>query len=353
MASQLIRTQSPSPKTLEWLNMLEASASHGAELIKQILTFARGVEGEHVEIQVAHLIRELQKMLVETLPRSIRIEMNLPKNLWVIKAVPTHINQVLMNLCVNARDAMPEGGTLTISAANIVVDDAYLRLHPEANRGVHVMINVTDTGKGIAPEVLKKIYDPFFTTKEAGKGTGLGLSTVQGIVKNHGGFIHVYSEPGKGTSFKAYFPAASEGFIPEHDENLEPAPKGHGETILVVDDEPAIRDMTTSILEAQGYKPLSAQNGADGVALYAKERKKIRLVLTDIMMPVMDGVAMIFALRTLDPGVKIIVLSGLMENYQVSELAASGQVELVEKPFTSRKLLFTVDSMLKTANAGS
>lgn len=351
MASQLIRTQSPSQKTLEWLDMLEKSANHGAELIKQILTFARGVEGEHIEIQIAHLIREMQKMLQETLPRSIRIEINFPKNLWAIKAVPTHINQVLMNLCVNARDAMPEGGTLAISASNIVIDDAYLSWHPEANRGVHVMINVTDTGKGIDPDVLKKIYDPFFTTKEAGKGTGLGLSTVQGIVKNHGGFIHVYSEPGKGTSFKIYFPAASEGFISEAGEDLAPAPHGHGEVILVVDDEPAIRDMTTSILEGHGYLPISAQNGADGVALFAKERERIRLVLTDIMMPVMDGVAMIFALRTLNPEIKIIVLSGLLENYQISELAATGAIELVDKPFTSRKLLFAVASTLKSASA--
>jgi two-component system cell cycle sensor histidine kinase/response regulator CckA len=347
MASQLIRTQSPSPKSLEWLDMLEKSAGHGAELIKQILTFARGVEGEHIEVQISHLIREMQKMLREILPRSIRVEVNVPKNLWIIKAVPTHINQVLMNLSVNARDAMPNGGTLTISAANVVIDDTYLRLHPEGNRGVHVLINVTDTGTGIPPELLKKIYEPFFTTKEAGKGTGLGLSTVQGIVKNHGGFIHVYSEPGKGTSFKAYFPAASAGLIEDQTEHLEPSPRGHGEVILVVDDESAILEMTTSILEAHGYCPLPAQNGAEGVALFAKERERISLVLTDIMMPVMDGVAMIRALRALNPAIKIVILSGLMENYQVAQLATSDHIVTVDKPYTSRKLLTSVDNVLK------
>jgi two-component system cell cycle sensor histidine kinase/response regulator CckA len=346
MVGQLLRMQNPETEAVELLDMLEKSATHGADLIKQILAFARGIEGEHIQVQVGHLIREIQKMLKETLPRSIKVEVQVPKDLWTIKAVPTHLSQVLMNLCVNARDAMPNGGKLTVSAANLIVDETYLQLHAEAQRGAYVVITVSDTGSGIPPEVMQRIYDPFFTTKEPGKGTGLGLSTVKGIVKNHGGFIHVYSEVGQGSNFKTYFPAFSSSTLEQLEEQTRNLPRGNGEVILVVDDEPAVLGTTKMILERYGYSIMTAENGAEGVAIFARERNQIQLVLTDIMMPVMDGVAMIHALRKLSPSVKVVILSGLLENYKVSEASRGGEIELIEKPFSSEKLLTTVRKVL-------
>lgn len=346
MVAQLLRMQDSDPKTAELLDTLETSARHGADLIKQILAFARGVEGEHMQVQVGHLIREIQKLLKDTLPRSILVETDVPKDLWTIKGVPTHLNQVLMNLCVNARDAMPNGGKLTITGANVVVDEAYLQSHPDAPRGACVVLTVSDTGTGIPAEVMKKIFDPFFTTKEPGKGTGLGLSTVSSIVKNHGGVIHVESEMGRGTCFKICIPAFMSNTVEQLDEQQRHLPRGKGELILIVDDEPAISNTASMILKRYGYKALTAENGAEGVAVFAKELGQVQLVLADSMMPVMDGITMIHALRKLNPSVKVIMLTGQVENHQISELSKAGTIELVEKPFSSEKLLTTVRKVL-------
>lgn len=347
MVAQLIRMKTDDPDIDEWLNTLEGSAKHGAELIRQILAFSRGVEGERVEMQVGHLIREIQKIISETFPRSITIRTDVAKDLWSIKGVATHLNQVLMNLCVNARDAMPGGGQIKISAGNVQVDEAYCALHPEARPGPYVVVSVNDTGTGIPPEVLERIYDPFFTTKEIGKGTGLGLSTVKGIIKSHHGFIHVYSEMRRGTTFKVYLPAEAAVSAEPMEKVAPKLPRGNGETILVVDDEAAVRNTTKLMLERYNYQIVTAADGAEGLALFVERRSDIRLVLTDMMMPIMDGRALIHALRKIDPSVRVIGLSGLMDSSQLEATPELRGVNLIAKPFSVEQLLTAVQGLLR------
>ncbi|MDB6026758.1 MAG: sensor hybrid histidine kinase [Verrucomicrobiales bacterium] len=347
MVSQLLRMQATDTESLEFLDTIENSANRGASLIKQILSFARGVEGEHLEIQVGHLMRDLQKMLRETLPRSIKVDVNVAQGLWTTKGVPTHLQQVMMNLCVNARDAMPNGGKLSLSATNIHVDETYQYLHRDAKPGDYVVISISDTGIGIAPEVLKHIYEPFFRTKTTGKGTGLGLSTVKSILKNHNGFLHVQSETGKGSCFRAHFPAqipANLQPLEKHQPNL---PRGNGEGILVVDDETAVVAMTRKVLERYGYQVFTATDGAEGVATFLKEQSRIHLVMCDVMMPIMDGAAMIRAVRKLDPSTRFIILTGLPENHKISEVNQAEPIEILRKPYSSEELLITLQKVLQ------
>jgi CheY-like chemotaxis protein len=251
-----------------------------------------------------------------------------------------------MNLCVNARDAMPQGGTLTIRAENVVLDENYARMHLEAAPGKYVMITVIDTGLGIPPETLNKIFEPFFTTKETGKGTGLGLSTALTIVRSHGGFVNVYSEVGKGTQFAICLPAIELGAAVQEETKRPELPVGHGELVLVVDDEEAIREITKGTLETFGYKVLTASDGTEAVALYAAHKQDVRVVLTDMMMPFMDGPATIRALQKLDPQVKIIAASGLAANEKAAEAASAGVKTFLPKPYTAEKLLTALAKIL-------
>jgi CheY-like chemotaxis protein len=252
-----------------------------------------------------------------------------------------------MNLCVNARDAMPDGGNLTVTLKNMVVDEAYARMNPDGKSGPHVVIAVEDTGMGIPAGIRDKIFDPFFTTKEVGKGTGLGLATVLTIVKSHHGFINLYSEPGKGAQFKIYLPASRNQVVTEQvvsEQNQ--LPRGNGELVMVVDDEDAIRSITEQTLECFGYRTLSAANGAEAVALYAQQPDEIALVLTDMMMPVMDGPAAIVALRAINPHVKIIGSSGLGSNDGPARSISAGVHEFISKPYTADRLLKALDKVL-------
>ena len=208
------------------------------------------------------------------------------------------------------------------------------------------MITVSDTGTGIAPEIINKIFEPFFTTKETGKGTGLGLSTVIGIVKNHGGFVNVYSEVGKETSFKVYLPVQDTEQFRQGEEKLKEIPFGHGELILVVDDEAAIREITRQTLENHGYAVLTANDGTEAVALYAEHKDKIKLVMTDTMMPYMDGPATIRTLQRLNPQVKVIAISGLDANRSLVESAGAGVKKFLLKPYSAEKLLLTLAEVL-------
>jgi CheY-like chemotaxis protein len=261
-----------------------------------------------------------------------------------VLADPTQVDQVLMNLMVNARDAMPGGGKLTIKAANITIDENYARMNLEAKPGRFVVITIADNGVGIPPHIINKIFEPFFTTKELSKGTGLGLSTALGIVKGHGGFINVYSEPGRGTQFKIYLPAAETPFMTPP-ESFGSLPLGDGELILVVDDEIAIREITKGTLEAHGYRAITAADGTEAIALYAQHKDDIRLVLTDLMMPFMDGPVTIRALHKLNPHVKIIASSGLAENVKMAEFNG-GVRAFLPKPYTAEKLLTTLKELL-------
>lgn len=348
MVSQLLRLKTNDQESLEWLDTLESSAKHGADLIKQVLAFARGLGGERTEMQVGHLLRDMQKILRETLPRSIEIQSRIPKDLWLIPGVVTQLHQVLMNLCVNARDAMPQGGRIELTAQNVMVDETYAQGHPEAKPGPYIMIAVSDTGTGIPPELIQRIYEPFFTTKGHGQGTGLGLSTVQNIAKSHGGFVHVYSEQGKGTTFKVYFPAVLTGSLEESEFQRASLPRGRGECILVVDDEEQVRALLKATLEKYNYHILTANDGAEGLAVYVQHRDQIELVLSDLMMPLMEGRAMIRALKKLDPHVKIIALSGMLDPGAIDDTPELGTIELMQKPFSTERLLMSVQRTLQS-----
>ncbi len=338
MSIQLLRAKIHDEESQRLLGMLEASAERGAGLVKQVLSFARGVEGQRMTLQPRHLIKEIVKILKDTLPKTIEIELDASKDLSVVAGDATQLHQVLMNLCVNARDAMPDGGKLTIKADNVEIDDNYARMNLEAKPGRFIQISIADSGVGIPPRIINRIFEPFFTTKEVGKGTGLGLSTVLGIVRSHGGFINVYSEPGRGTQFKIHLPAAETGFASVADLTASPL-AGHGELVLVVDDEVAIREIAKGTLEAYGYRALTAADGTEAIALYAQHKDEVKVVLTDMMMPYMDGPATIRALQKLNPQVKIIASSGLTENARAIEASNAGVKTFLSKPYTAGKLL--------------
>ena len=326
------------------LSILEGSAKRGADLVKQILSFTRGVEGNRTTVQLRHLLVDVAQVAKKTFPKFIETQINVVPDLWTVFGDPTQLHQVLMNLVVNARDAMPDGGTLSISAENFWVEENYARMHVDAVVGSYVAIAIADTGTGIYPENIDRIFDPFFTTKEPGKGTGLGLSTAISIIKSHGGFVTVYSEVGKGSNFNVYLPSSQiiETEIPEDAE----LPKGNGELILVVDDEATICEITKNTLNSHNYKVLTASDGIGALALYAQHKDDIRLVLIDMMMPGIDGHATILKLQRMNPQVKIIAMSGLISHgsiIQNQDLQIQG---FLAKPFSSEVLLNTLCSVL-------
>jgi two-component system, cell cycle sensor histidine kinase and response regulator CckA len=346
MATDMMQLETVDEGAERWLGIIKENAQRGADLVKQVLTFARGMEGARVSVQVKHIIKDSIKVLQETLPKSITVKYEIEPNLWTVQADPTQLHQVLMNLCINARDAMPGGGTLTIKAHNMVLDEHYAQMNIEAKEGSYVLLTVADTGTGMPPEILDRIYDPFFTTKEIGKGTGLGLSTALSIIKSHEGFINPYSEVGKGTQFSVYIPAVETGGDLRELPRPLPFPKGNGELILVVDDEENIRQITRATLEKFGYRVLTATDGADAIAVYSENRDEIALILTDLAMPHMDGASAIRVLKRMDPGLKIIAASGLMNNEQMTELQALNVNVFLSKPYTAEKLLTTIAGIL-------
>jgi PAS domain S-box-containing protein len=339
MAIDMLQLKITDEGSKKWLDVLRTNAERGGNMVHQVLSFARGVEGERIALQPKHLIKEIVKILKETLPKSIQISFQLNDDLWLISADATQMHQVLMNLCVNARDAMPEGGLISIKAQNMLIDENYARMHIEAKPGRFVVITVSDTGPGMSAEIQSRIFEPFFTTKEMSKGTGLGLSTALTIVKSHGGFINVYSEQHKGSQFSLYLPAlASRGSA---DANMlqTDLPVGHGELVLVVDDEESIREITRGTLETFGYQVLTASDGTEALAIYADRKNDVAVVLTDMVMPFMDGPATIRALKKMNPAVKIIAASGLTAGNRVGEGQLEGVAIFLSKPYTAEKLL--------------
>ncbi|MBW4546249.1 MAG: response regulator [Symplocastrum torsivum CPER-KK1] len=354
MTAQLLEAEPQEERYQRLIPVLVANAKRGANLVKQVLSFAKGLEGKFTILQVKHLISEIRQIIKETFPKSIEIRTDIPQTLWTVSGDATQLHQVLMNLCVNARDAMPDGGRLSICAENQFIDRSYAQMHLDAQVGSYIVVTVTDTGIGIPPEILDRIFEPFFTTKELGKGTGLGLSTVMGIIKSHNGFINVSSVIGKGTEFKVYIPAI-ESTETEVLEDTE-LPIGHEELILVVDDEVAIREITKTSLEAYNYKVMTACDGIEAVALYAEHRDKISVVLTDMMMPSMDGLTTIRTLRKINPQVKIIAISGLASSDKLAAVIGTGVKTFLSKPFTTQELLKTLDGLLRynpTSNASN
>ena len=347
MAIDMLQLRTTDESSKKWLDVLRTNAERGGNMVRQVLSFARGVEGERVALQPKHLIKEIVKILRETLPKSVEISFRIPDDLWIISADATQMHQVLMNLCVNARDAMPEGGSILITAENVLVDENYARMHIEAKPGRFVSISVGDTGPGMTPEVQSRIFEPFFTTKEMTKGTGLGLSTALTIVKSHGGFINVYSELHKGSQFAIYLPALDTPGAIDSLAAQTDLPVGHGELILVVDDEESIREITRGTLETFGYKVITANDGTEALALYADKKNEIAVVLTDMVMPFMDGPATIRALQRMDPKVRIIAASGLGTGQRAGEGALEGVSVFLNKPYTAEKLLKTLAQVLK------
>ncbi len=281
MATGLLRLEMSDARSREWLMLIESGTQRGANIIRQLLTFSRGIEGDRVAVQLRHVIKEMAEIARETFPRNITLLEDAARDLWLVAADATQLHQVLMNLCVNARDAMPTGGTLTLRAENVQVDTTLLPAHPDAKAGAYVRLTVSDTGQGIPAQIIDRIFDPFFTTKEIGKGTGLGLSTVLGIVKSHDGFVLVNSTPGAGTAFQIYLPLA-EGIAAAVETAPVVAPtRGRGELIMVVDDEESIRLVTRGTLEQWNYRVVLAAQGAAGLALFHKHVAEVRLAVVD------------------------------------------------------------------------
>jgi len=359
LGAQLLRRKTDDPEARSLLALIEANTNRGAEMVRQVLLFARGRGAEFERLELGPLVKELEKLVRETFPKNITVEAFLPPDLWPVRGNPTQLHQILLNLSVNARDAMPEGGRLSFAADNMeysgaevaavvkrqlaTADDRDRLSQPAASDeegpkpGPYVSLMVSDTGTGISPEVLAKMFEPFFTTKGGERGTGIGLSTVQRIVKAHGGFLRVESEPGQGTTIEIFLPRATEDAGATTVERPPEIPRGHGELILVVDDERAVRDLVSDGLASHGYRVLTASNGEEAVRLFQKHRAEIRLLLTDSAMAVLDGTQTIAALRREVPDLPVILTSA-----EAGGEAASMTTAFLRKPFSLDELLAAV-----------
>jgi PAS domain S-box-containing protein len=343
----LLKLEAKSPSAIELLEIMEMSGQRGINMVKQVLQFARGVEGQRFTIKPEKLLKEILGVANETFPKSIRIRASASADTWNVSGDPTQLHQVLLNLCVNARDAMPDGGSITISAANFQIDEQFAVVHPNSHPGPYVAITVADSGIGMPPEVIEKIFDPFFTTKGIGKGTGLGLFTSLAIVKSHGGFVLVESNPGCGTTFTFYLPASPECAETEPPLPVAELPHGHNELILLIDDEAAIRSITSQTLQAGGYRVLTASDGAEGIGVYARRAAEIAAVLVDMGMPVMGGDAAIQVLLRLNSAARIIAVSGLSSAGE-NDRAPEGAKCFLLKPYTAETLLIALRKVLRT-----
>ena len=336
MGVELLRQQYPGESKI--VDLFEISANRAAEMVRQLLTFAKGAEGERISIQLTHLVKEMQGIMRGTFPKNIEQVVTCDKELPTVLGDATQLHQVLLNLCVNARDALPHGGTLTLEAQRLAVDAAYASTIPDAKPGNYVVLRVRDTGTGIPPEILDRIFDPFFTTKGPDKGTGLGLSTVIGIVKGHGGFMQVYSHPGKGSIFTVYLPVEGTENSPASAPKTGTVFRGQGETILIVDDEPGVRNVASAVLRRLNFKVVTANDGADGLLQAAKYRADLRAIITDLHMPHMDGISFIRVLRRMLPDIPVVVASGLLEDAAAQEFKTLGSITHLNKPFTENQL---------------
>ncbi|MEH1942242.1 MAG: response regulator [Nostoc sp.] len=349
MTVQLLEGKLLDEKSQQWLAIMETNVQRAADLVKQVLWFSRGSVGNFKTLQVRDLISEIENIIKQTFSRAIEIRIDVPgQNLWNIFGDATQVHQVLMNLCINARDAMPDGGILKISANNFWVDSQYARMNIDAKVGSYVMISVCDTGTGINREIVDRIFEPFFTTKEVGKGTGLGLSTLLGIIKSHSGFVNVVTEVGKGTEFQVCFPVTQTMDTDRELAKDRELAAGHGELILVVDDEDSIREVTQTWLENNAYKVIVASDGIEAIALYTQHQQEISVVLIDMMMPYMDGPTTINVLKKINPDLKIIGVSGLASNHEMVKNLGNSVKTLLSKPYTSSDLLTNLQMVINT-----
>jgi PAS domain S-box-containing protein len=346
----LLREKTDDPEALEILETVEVSASRGADIVRQVLSFARGMEGQRTEIQPPQLLQELEKIVKDTFPKNIRLRISVPEDISAFSADRTQMHQILLNLCLNARDAMPGGGSITIHAENCALEEHFDAIGIRARAGRYVRISVTDTGTGIPPNIIGKIFEPFFTTKELSKGTGLGLATVMAIVRSHEGIVNVYSEPGKGTTFRVYLWVMENSFEPKP-KPTQPATarRGNGELILLVDDEPHILRIARHNLEAFGYRTLTAQDGAEALAIYRQRGDEIAAVLTDTNMPIMDGDTLIRSLLRINPAIKIVKASGFSSHTSDDRSPDTGVIHFLAKPYTAATLVKAIAAALEEA----
>jgi two-component system cell cycle sensor histidine kinase/response regulator CckA len=344
MAGPMLRDRATDPLDQRLLQTLEHSAERGAALVRQILAFARGTTGEARLMQIKHLARDIIEIIEETFPKSIRLEQHFAADTWPIRANPTQIHQVLLNLCVNARDAMPRGGTLRLRTRNRHVTAAEALTLPGARAGAFVTIEVEDSGTGIPAEAIQHIWEPFFTTKEAGKGTGLGLSTVRGIIESHQGFIELATATGRGTTFRVNVPAAEADHPSDPLKAAPYLPRGDGQLVLLVDDEAANREVTHAMLARYGYRVLSTGRGTDAVSLFIPRADEISLLITDVHMPNLDGASLTRILQRIKPGLKVLAISGLAGG----EMADPERFahDHLSKPFKPEALLHKVHQLL-------
>jgi PAS domain S-box-containing protein len=336
------------------IGRIELSVKRGAEIIQQVLTFGRGIDGERVAVKPKELVAEIGEIIGQTFPKNITLSVSSQPDLWLLMGDRTQIHQVLLNLCVNARDAMPKGGTLTLRVNMVTLTEPMAALPVPAQPGPYIVFEVTDTGSGISPVDRERIFDPFFTTKEVGKGTGLGLSTALGIVQSHHGVVLVESELQRGTTFRVFFPASPRAAHKETSEIDAVPPHGNGEVILIVDDEPDIVSGMQKMLERHNYRVFTALNGEKAMDVIGRNEQKIDVLVTDMMMPEMDGMALIRAVRGLFPELKIIASSGLGTdmggNARANELKTLGVAAFLPKPYSTNKLLNTIYQLLNGAD---
>ncbi|MDQ1240698.1 MAG: two-component system, cell cycle sensor histidine kinase and response regulator CckA, partial [Thermodesulfobacteriota bacterium] len=341
----LLAAKEQSESQRESLRKIHTAARRGADLVRNLLTFSRKVEPKFRPVDLNHEVVEFQKLLSRTIPKIIRINLRLNGDLEPIEADPSQINQILMNLGVNSRDAMPDGGTLTIETKTVELDRPYSLMHPEVKPGRYAMLSISDTGQGMDEATMARIFDPFFSTKGVGKGTGLGLAIVYGIVKQHGGHITCHSELGQGTIFKMYFPCAEAA---DREESVtEDVPvQGGSETILLVDDEEVLRDLCSAILGEFGYKVITAENGREALEIYEAHREEISLIILDLIMPEMDGTTCLKEILLRAPDARVLMASGYSNSETLKDTEALGAKGFVEKPYNTRELLQTVREIL-------
>ncbi|GAB6058415.1 PAS domain S-box protein [Desulfonatronum parangueonense] len=335
------------------LRNVAKSIDRAAQLVRQLLLFGRKAESRRVRFDLNHEVQEAVRILERTTPKMIALELHLDPSAWPLLADPVQIEQIVLNLAGNAVDAMPDGGKLVMETSNALLDEAFTRLHPGAFAGRHVLLTVTDTGYGMDKEVMKHVFDPFFTTKDVGKGTGLGLASVYGIVKAHGGHIQCYSEPGLGTTFKIYLPAAEQEEGSMNEDTQETALQGGNETVLVVDDEPEIRELTREALQSFGYTVYSASNGEEALAFYQENSQSIDLILLDLNMPGMGGHQCLRELLQINPSAKVIIASGYSANGHGKDTLASGAVGFIGKPYQLKELAAGVRHALDNGETSS
>ena len=350
MGVQTLREMKQEPDALKILETVESSTRRGIGVVKQILSFARGGGGDRVEMRLENLVEEQVAMIRETFPVSIAVETEIAGDLSPVCGDATQLHQVLMNLCLNARDAMPSGGRLRLAARNLVVEENDPLLEGGVQAGPYVELMVADTGEGIPRKNIDRVFDPFFTTKEPGKGTGLGLATAVGIVRDHGGFWQVESEPGVGSHFRFYIPAARGCRVAERTAKAPQRLRGGGKRVLLVDDDPSVLTVSEGLLNRYGYQVTTAGNGLEAVDCFEVERGSIDLIIIDMSMPVMDGATAIRRLREFSAEVPIIAVSGLPENRIEAERASGGTAYFLLKPYPVGVILETVERAIRTAS---